>query len=348
MQLKISPWQFVLHALFWVVYTLLSGVLTGISDQNYTLGIKSELVMLPVKMALTYFVLWVSVPMYMEDKTRAKSIFLTLLALLMAMVFYRLILMGFIFPQFYPERQRVFWSSRGFLLVAFDLFTGVAAATTVKLTRMFYRSKRHQDALEKERVKSELNYLRTQTNPHYLFNTLNTLYGLALRKDEHTPEAILRLSQIMNFTLHQSLKHAVPLEEEVNVLRSIIDLEKLRSTQVPDIQFVENIDNPDCQIAPMLLVPFVENAFKHGVASAPDKPFVHIRIEEDADQLVFEVLNNYKETPQNDKESLGLANVKRQLELLYAGQYSLSIEKHPDVHQVRLNLNLNALSREFH
>jgi LytS/YehU family sensor histidine kinase len=116
---------------------------------------------------------------------------------------------------------------------------------------------------------------------------------------------------------------------------------------LPDIQFVERVDNPKCQIAPMLLVPFVENAFKHGVATAPIKPYVFILLEEDSSLLTFEVRNNFRKIESTEKESLGLENVKRQLELLYTNEYELSIEKIGDEHSVRLKLNLEALNKNL-
>jgi two-component system, LytTR family, sensor kinase len=337
-----------LHILFWFVYVLLGGILSGIEDHEYMKGLTSELIMLPLKMALTYYVLQIAVPMFMDDALRVRSIVLTILVLVVAIFVYRVVLLSVIFPTLYPERSGMFWNPRGFLLVAFDLFTAVVAALSVKLTRMYYRSKRRQDELEREKMQSELNYLRAQTNPHYLFNTLNTLYGLALRKDEHTAEAILRLSQIMDFTLHQSQKESVPLEEEVQIVRNIIDLERLRSSKIAQIVVDELVDNPRAMIAPMLLVPFVENAFKHGVATAPEKPFVRIRIEEDMDQLQFSVINNFR-VPESQRtsesESLGLSNVQRQLELLYTNAYKLSIEKTEGVHTVSLQLDLSKMQR---
>jgi two-component system, LytTR family, sensor kinase len=333
------------HLLFWVLYVILGGLLTGVQSRDYALGFKAEMLMLPVKMALTYFVLLHTLPLYTEDAQKKKALFLTILAFIATALVYRVIQLKVIFADGDASSALFFFSPKGFLLVFFDLFTAVAAALSVKLTRMYTRSKRKTEQLEKEKMKSELNYLRTQTNPHYLFNTLNTLYGLALRKDEHTPEAILRLSKIMDFTLHQSRKNSVPLEEEVHILHSIINLEKLRSSQLPDIQFIEQIDDPSVKIAPMLLVPFVENAFKHGVATAPEKPFVHVRITQDLNQLHFSVVNNFKITEQLTpiKENLGLQNVKRQLELLYDRAYTLSIQKTGDLHSVELSLNLDAL-----
>jgi two-component system, LytTR family, sensor kinase len=333
------------HSFFWVLYVIVSGLLTGLQAHDYAMGIKAEAIMLPVKMALTYYVLLFALPMYTEDAHRHKSIFLTITAFLLTSLVYRMVQVEIIFPHPLPLKPWQFFSPRGFLLVFFDLFTAVAAALSVKLTRMYIRSKRQSEKLEKEKLRSELNYLRTQTNPHYLFNTLNTLYGLALRRDDHTPEAILRLSKIMDFTLHQSRKYSVPLEEEVHILHSIINLERLRSTQVPDILFVEQIDDPTVMIAPMLLVPYVENAFKHGVATAPEKPFVHVHITQDLHELHFSVKNNFKipEHTSRNKENLGLQNVQRQLELLYANAYTLSIEKKGDLHSVDLKLNLEKL-----
>jgi two-component system, LytTR family, sensor kinase len=347
--ISINIGQIGLHGLFWFCYVILSGILTGISDESYTLGIQSELMMLPVKIALVYVVLLYFLPLYFEKGQQQRAIIGTLVVFLIAVLMYRLVLLGIIFPFLYPLRPISFWNERGFLLVAFDLFTALAAALSVKLTRMYLQSKRQQEVLEKEKLRSELNYLRSQTNPHYLFNTLNTLYGLALRKDEQTPEAILRMSQILDFTLHQARNHTVPLETELRIVRNVIDLEKMRTSAVVDIRLVEQLDAPHMPIAPMLLLPFVENAFKHGVATAPTSPYVHMKIIEEEGILMFTVKNNFRSGLDKDKnqESLGLQNVQRQLELLYKGHYDLLIEKAPDEHVIHLNLNLKAIKNEW-
>jgi two-component system LytT family sensor kinase len=182
---------------------------------------------------------------------------------------------------------------------------------------------------EKELVKSKayLQFLRSQINPHFLFNALNTLYGTALIEgSKNTAEGIQKLGDMMRFMLHENNLDFIPMEREIEYLKNYISLQKLRTMSSPDIMIEDNITEQQCnhQIAPMLLIPFVENAFKHGISLA-EKSWIKIKIACDKEQINFEVHNSLHKEQSNDTESehsgIGLKNVKERLSLLYPGKH---------------------------
>jgi LytS/YehU family sensor histidine kinase len=192
-----------------------------------------------------------------------------------------------------------------------------------------------------EKQEAELNYLKSQTNPHFLFNTLNNIYSLARDKSDLAPESILRLSGILRFMLYETGGEYIPIEQELKIINDYIELEKLRYDDSLHIGFKYTLDDIKQPIPPLLLIPFVENAFKHGVSETRDKPFIDIFLSSDKKQLEFIVKNSVEGSPVEGpvKENIGLSNIRRQLELLYK-VYDLSLEQNEKVFTATLKINL--------
>jgi LytS/YehU family sensor histidine kinase len=170
----------------------------------------------------------------------------------------------------------------------------------------------------------ELNYLKMQIHPHFLFNTLNTMYGFALKKGDETPEMILKLSNLLDYLLYQIDKPFVLLSDEIAHIKDYIELEKIRFNDTLAVNLeTKNIDS-EIKIAPMLLLPFVENSFKHGVIKN-GKLKIEIHLFCEVQQVHFKIKNTYSEDADN-REGIGLANIKKRLEHLYKDQYTLQIE----------------------
>jgi len=185
--------------------------------------------------------------------------------------------------------------------------------------------KGYEKALAKSTA--DLQFLRSQINPHFLFNALNTLYGTALiEKSERTAEGIQKLGDMMRFMLHENMQDLIPMEKEIEYLKNYISLQKLRVQTAPGITIEDNIADKDCnyKIAPMLLIPFVENAFKHGV-SLTEKSWIIIKLVCDDRQISFEVRNSIHPSAKNDPEKentgIGLQNVRERLLILYPGKH---------------------------
>jgi len=192
-----------------------------------------------------------------------------------------------------------------------------------------------------QKQEAELNYLRSQTNPHFLFNTLNNIYSLARDKSDLAPESILRLSKILRFMLYETGGDYISIEQEIKVIDDYISLETLRYDETLRINFHHDIEDMKQAVPPLLLVPLVENAFKHGVSETRDQPFVDVHLSLRQRQLSFVVKNSAEAVSleQGVKENIGLANLRRQLELLYK-EFSLSVRHEKFVFTAALKINL--------
>ncbi|OWP64907.1 hypothetical protein CDA63_00685 [Hymenobacter amundsenii] len=223
----------------------------------------------------------------------------------------------------------------------------IAGSSGIRITHDYIQGQRNRRELERQQLLTELAMLKTQINPHFLFNTLNNIYSLTSRKSDKAPEAVLRLSEIMRYLLYESSTDTVPLSRELAHLRSFLDLQRLRLAASAQEAIVLEIEgtNPDCAhpIAPLLLMPLVENAFKHGDLTA--RPIaVHIALHLAADGLLrFSVLN-YVAPADAERElprqpgGVGLVNLRRRLELLYPNRYALDVQTTPEQHRVTLVL----------
>lgn len=221
----------------------------------------------------------------------------------------------------------------------------LAALLFFAITRNIYnnirlREKNNQLLIEKKMA--ELNYLKAQTNPHFLFNTLNNIYALSRDKNDLAPESILRLSKILRFMLYETGGAFIAVDEELKIITDYIALEKLRYDDSLTITMNTDIENPKQPIPPLLLIPLVENAFKHGVSESRGYPFVTISLFLKQQQLIFSVKNSADGEAATDtvKENIGLSNLRRQLSLLYK-EYELSVARENAVFTATLKINLS-------
>lgn len=210
----------------------------------------------------------------------------------------------------------------------------------------FIRLRYDAQQLQIQKQEAELNFLKSQTHPHFLFNTLNNIYSLALDKSDLTAEAIVRLSQILRFILHEGRGAYIPVEKELAVISDLITLEKLRYDQSLKLDVDYDIDDPSQLIPPLLLTPLVENAFKHGVSETAEAPFIDIRIRISSHTLYMIVRNSIDAMAAEEwvTEGIGLSNLRRQLELLY-GRYHLQLTRGTGYFIAELNIDLTSHDR---
>lgn len=226
----------------------------------------------------------------------------------------------------------------GFLLSTFSNFLFPAIILgAIK----FYKRKMMLSKVEEEKNKMELKALRNQLNPHFLFNTLNNLYTLALKKDDRTPQVISTLSSILDHILYKSDRNSVPLEQEVKLLEDYISLEKLRygRDRLNIVFEKEGLNNPP--IAPLILLTLVENAFKHGVKNEIDQAEIKISLQTDERQINFCVLNSIPKASgahQGKPSKIGLENIRKQLDLIYPNRHRISISDQTHSYHVELRI----------
>jgi len=248
---------------------------------------------------------------------------------------------GLMFKQYVLVRMQGhvigFWPY--FLSTVFTSLTFVFLSTVLKFTIDWFLNERIQRDLENQRLSAELSFLKSQINPHFLFNSLNSIYSLAYQRSETTPEAILKLSEIMRYMLYECNDNKVALSKELQYLQNYIDLQKIRFGKKAYIDFKINGQVNGQQIVPLLLIAFIENAFKHGIANDPAWP-IQLLIEVDEAHLHFFIQNKKHNNNRDDQGGIGLINVKRRLDLLYAGKYKLDIVDDPETYTSELWLDL--------
>ncbi|MBT8219331.1 MAG: histidine kinase, partial [Bacteroidia bacterium] len=219
-----------------------------------------------------------------------------------------------------------------------------SAATLLKIATEWLRHQRDVQVLETQTMQSELNFLKTQINPHFLFNTLNNLYALTLKKSDKAPEIVVKLSEMMRYMLYECNERRVPLTKEVNYLKNYLDLEKLRQGDDVRIKFQVHGEITDQQIAPLLFIPFLENSFKHGITNTLHEGYVNILLDAEEDHIRFEIENSKPETmpAETHKKSggIGLKNVRRRLNLMYPNKHDLNIKDTPRSYGITLDLDL--------
>ncbi|WP_343673748.1 histidine kinase [Chitinophaga sp.] len=212
--------------------------------------------------------------------------------------------------------------------------------TLIKLSRGWFRlleSENQLIRLQSEKSDTELKFLKTQVNPHFLFNSLNSIYSLSLKKAAQTPAAILKLAEVMRYMIYESDGNFVPLENEINYLRNYIALQQLRNADSVNVTFDIKGDPARHRVAPFMFIVFVENAFKHG------KAFIKIELETKDHLLLFSVTNDKGVTDDPeplDFKGLGMDNVKRRLELLYPKDHHLLVKDEADLYYVQLRIDL--------
>ena len=204
--------------------------------------------------------------------------------------------------------------------------------------------KAREQRLVQEKLESELQFLRAQTNPHFLFNTLNNIYALARRESPQAAAVLLRLSKLLRFMLYECSNPTISLADEVKVIHDYLELEKLRYNDRLEVNYREDIDQPNQPIAPLLLLPFIENAFKHGASENRFFTHIDIQLSVKKGQLDFRIENDKEPENVPSANGLGLHNVQRQLELLYPQKHQLSIDRQKNIFIVHLQINLKALT----
>ena len=310
------------------------------------LAITFNLVLMPSRLFFTYYALNVAVTNPLKRHYNVWLIFLKLsIAMFIAVTMHRIGSIYYIDPHEYPknvyEFSDVFNLSWMFVsLLDIGYVAGIAVA--LKLFRMQMISLKNQKDLEKEKLETELKFLKNQINPHFLFNTLNNIYALARKKSDKTPEVVVKLAKLLRFMLYESAKDTIPISEEIKILEDYVQLEKIRYSNRLEVCFNQEIDDYNQLIAPLILLPFVENAFKHGVNDTINSTGISINATLENGHLTFVVKNDHdhdKNSPIN--ENIGLSNVRRQLELMYT-DFSLNVINLEQTFIVDLKINLHS------
>lgn len=216
---------------------------------------------------------------------------------------------------------------------------------SVQLIKERFEEKSRAELLQKEKITAELNFMKAQIHPHFLFNTLNNLYVLTLQKSDKASETVLKLSEMLDYMLYKCNEVSVTIAEEIQLIQNYIDLEQLRYGNRLELKFNQNIDDAQTQIAPLILVSLIENAFKHGASGTVTVPKISIDITVKNKQLLFSIFNTKPTHSQKDvtnfKKGIGLVNTNSQLKLIYPNKHVMDIVEDKTSYHVKLQINLN-------
>lgn len=329
-----------LHLLLWAVYALVEYLanLPHFPDRQELL--RQTLFFLPVIALPFYFVAYFLVPKLLWQGKKG----MFGLACLVVLVLVMLIRLKWTHWYWYLQMGEEFHVPLS--KVSKNLFRDYAVigfAVALKIIRDWDRKDRMAMQLQVEKRDAELQFLRAQIHPHFLFNTLNNLYGLALKNSPNTADSILRLSGLLDFILYECNADRIPLEKEITLIQHYIELERLRFGDRLDIEFKYDTPSADTLLAPLLLLPFVENAFKHGASTFNGSVYVKIDLRVTGNELWLQVENSKNangKTETNGSKGIGLRNVEKRLQLLYTDRHQLNKIESADIFLISLELQL--------
>ncbi len=357
---KLDKQRIFLHVIFWVVITLIYDSLSVFLSNGNFEDLKRTLIIdflfvTPANILGVYFILYFLIPKYLFQKKY-------ILFAIFSLVFFIVLVFGISIPFEYFGRLKLigfkneisFWEFAQVrsLLSATIMLMIIGIATTIKISRHWISTQKKNQNLLKEKYETELKwkeaelkFLKSQINPHFLFNSLNNLYSLTLEKSDKAPEIVLKISALLDYMLYECNDKYILLSKEIESLHNYIELQQIRfgSESKFNVDIQEDTNNQ--KIAPLLILPFIENAFKHGLSLNIEDGEINIKMMVKNNNLILIVKNSYTPSPEQEDEDyvhqgIGLKNVKKRLELQYPNSYDLQIKKEDGYFTVELILEL--------
>lgn len=324
------------HLIFWVLSVYAIGSYFSISNFLKFIDFYYALLFHIPLLALVYINLKFLIPRYLQKGHIL--IYGLLCAILIGLTYFlHNLTFDVLLPMMPTEYYMVSFTDPEVLITIFLIY--LVISTLIKLSKSWYRVQE----LKRENLQLELETLKNQLNPHFLFNSLNSVYGLSLKKSDQTPTMILKLSNLLRYVLYEAKDETVPLEKEIQFIESYLDLQKARANVEENIQFVKKGGFEGYEIAPLLLVNIIENAFKHGADFNEDDNFIRISLSQNSGLLTFQCFNQKEPNADktNEKEGVGLENVRKRLDLIYEDRARIDIEDRSNTFEVTIKIQLD-------
>ena len=348
---KLMEYRATHHIAFWVVNFLFFFIIANSNPDNTSKPWQNSVMILLILASFlpaVYFNISYLIPKYFFMRRYLRYAALAILTALLTIpiLFYSGVLIDLWIEKISFEESMSSFEEKWFTIAVWSFFNVALYMTLtggLKFAKHWYNQQQKTRELENRNLQSELKFLKSQVNPHFLFNTLNNLYSLTLKKDDRAPETVLKLSELMRYMLYECNERRVPLDKEINCIRNYIDLERIRQGDKTKIDFDLEGHVNGHMIAPLLFIPFLENSFKHGVNSQIREGWVDIKLNVDDDRLDFSVVNGKgMHRPISDKKSggIGLENVKRRLNLSYPDKHKFKIIEDDTSFRIDLKLFL--------
>lgn len=342
-----KPPRIIWHLVFWMVFISFFSLVYGSFEEQYGRQYLIQLSDAVVQIPAVYFTLYFLMPRFLF---RERYIEFAIYFIILILIFSALHWLNYVMiqdPIFWPDdnHKPTFWNYSKILKNTTKIYPVLVLAIVIKWFKYWFREQKSNQLLVEEKLKAELNFLKAQVHPHFLFNTLNNLYALTLKQSKDAPEVVLKLSDLLNYMLYECTADHVLIEKEVKLLKDYIALEKIRYGDRLNISFNMLGNAGGKMVAPLMLLPFVENSFKHGVSEEMDEAWVSIDLELKEEKLTLKVENSKSKHVERDdqfnyKQGIGLKNVRRRLELLYLDKHSLEMHDSADSFLIVLSIDL--------
>jgi two-component system LytT family sensor kinase len=342
-----------LHIGFWILYFsitffnelfLTSDYIDGLSADQLVRTFASELIILALKIGITYFTLYYLIPRSLKSKNKFFNTLLIVVFLILFTFIYRLVIQFVTWPYFLkyiPELTLQSYLAR-FFYSFLEIFQLLGVTTAIKLLRLRAQMAEQEKEALHEKMNSDLLRLKAQIHPHFLFNMLNNLYSMSRTNSPMTSEVIYKMSDLLRYMLYESEKKLVPLESEIRILKEYIVIQDVRFHNKLKVDFQVNADDQQVSITPLLIFPLIENAFKHGAGLRSEHPFIEMSITVRQNILEVRTRNSIAEhSVKSNGEGIGQANIKKQLNILYK-DHTFEYCKKDEEYFVYLKINLNS------
>jgi sensor histidine kinase YesM len=334
------------HILFWLC-SIIFAITAFYVASNHQLAVNSDLVLRALIPNIgfafaVYLNLYLLIPKFLKTKSYIFYTFWLLITLALSAILVQGIFLYLLQGKGFTDQLVRMFPTHFFTTVFYVGITSLFKFVKdwLQLQEMTLRLTQ----IEREKLEAELNTLKSQLNPHFLFNSLNNIYSLALTNSPRTPEIILKLSDLMRHVLYESRENFIPVKDELNFLTNFIELQKIRLNNQIDIQCTIEGNVPELKVIPLIFEPFIDNAFKHGLRNPATSPYIHIAINFLPTTMRFRIENNFSNTlaPKTTKSSgIGLKNIERRLEFLYApGKYKYEINRTDNTFAISLEVEL--------
>ena len=336
------------HIVFWLIYFIFNTLRWGSFHDDFLLSLKTNLIGFPIHMALAYFNVYYLMPKYVYTRKYAQYALLVLISLFVMLLVKFNLTYYLVSTNVMPEAaEEVSTLTLNYVITTMlgELYV-VSFVTAIKITIDWLKEHNKLHDLERRQLMTELKFLRSQVSPHFFFNTLNNIYSLTLEKSGKAPEVVLKLSELMRYLLYATRKNKQTLKNEIECIQNYIDLERLRFDQSLQVDVDISGDLEHREIAPMLLVPLIENCFKHGASKNLGEMLIKLDIKVENGFLHFKVANTIPEQNADlpaavNSGGIGLSNVKKRLELGYDRKdYDLLIFQEKEMFHVNLKLKV--------
>lgn len=337
--------RWVYHSLFWIVLSLYYTLYFGFLLNNYTQAVFEFSVKFPFYLVLVYGNIYYLIPNFLLPGKYIQYFVFLILATLVSVAIIQTLINHLIYINYCPVgyHPNVLFDPKPTAKRMFDTFSVFGVTSGIKLTKDWIDNQQRIKELEGQSVRNELEFLKSQIQPHFFFNTLNNLYSLTIKKSDLAPEVVVKLSGLMSYMLYESDSQETTLKKEIEHIQNYLDLESLRFGKRLHLNFQIEGAIEQKKLPPLLLLPFIENAFKHGTSHETGVLDLKISLKVLNEHLLFEVINPKFDNQQSRKKhkGLGLKNVQRRLDLLYSDNYELTIQPSDKEYFISLFIPLN-------